>query len=149
MQPDQVGEPSPTDQLPEDRSMRFHLVITVVVVSVSPTAADRGGHKREPDPATLIQGDWVIAEVEREGIVTPQFDSPAERRLARVWRLFHHPHDRDKAVDAPDPRPAIPRDTLVYRFDGGRFTVFEEFERVGWGRYRLHGAAHPPALELT
>ena len=118
-------------------------------VGAGTAPADRDSRPREPDPAALVQGDWVVAAVEHEGVVTPQFDSPAERRINRIHKLIHKPSDRDKAADLPPPERGLPRDTLVYRFGGGRFTVFQDFRPVGWGRYRFRTAARLPSLELT
>jgi hypothetical protein len=128
---------------------RFCFVLATVLVAVIPADADRAIRAPDPDAAAMIQGEWVVAVVERDGIVTPQFDSLVERRLSQLAESIFRPTGRDIVADPPALRPAIPRDTLVYQFAGGRFAVYQDLARVGWGRYRFSVSAPSPVLTLT
>jgi hypothetical protein len=125
------------------------LVFATFFVAVVPADADRASRAPGPDAATLIRGEWVVAVVERDGIVTPQFDTLAERRLMRLDASIFHSNGRDVIADPQALPPAIPRDTLVYQFADGRFSVYKDLARVGWGRYRFRVAAPTPVLTLT
>jgi hypothetical protein len=129
--------------------IRSRSALATVLLSALPAAADRPARPPAADPAALVEGAWVIAAVEQKGVVTPQLDSAAERRLNRVWRLVHRRSDRDHVADLPKPEPALPPDTPVYRFGGGRFAVYQDTTRIGWGRYQFGGTARAPVLTLT
>ena len=127
----------------------FWIVVVTGLVAVVPADANRVIRAHDPDAAALIQGEWVVAVVERNGIVTPQFDSLAERRLNQLAESIFRSNGGDIVADHRPLQPAIPRDTLVYQFGGGRFAVYQDLDRVGWGRYRFHAAAPAAVLTLT
>jgi hypothetical protein len=131
--------------------MWIRLAVLAIPTSLvaTPALAERGVHPRKPDAAALVQGDWVMVAVKHQGIVTAQIPSLAERVLDDRWYYMHViPEKRNEAALRAIP-PALPPETPVYRFAGGRVTIWEDLRPGQEGTYRFDGARRPPVLEVT
>lgn len=63
------SDPAPSINTASEADMRFRFVFSALATGLAahPAGGGRPGVPREPDPATLIQGDWVLTTVRHKG----------------------------------------------------------------------------------